>query len=373
MSSTSSSQTPTGQDVVSSLVASYNAKLTKVGPAALLINFAIVIGISVVTLITFSVLRPRNKLIYEPRRKYYTAEKTRAPNIGTGFLAWLGPIIRMKEDEVFERSGLDAVVLLRFMRMCRWIFTVVALLTCAVLIPISVVYNQQRVNSRARNTLSMLTIQNVKGYSLYAYVGLSYVIVIVVCFFVWVNTAAVVRLRHRYLRSEDYQNGLFARSIMITNVDRRSQTDEGLRRLLESLRIPYPTTAVHIGRRTEELPEIIEVHQETVRKLEQVLTKHLRTGKIPDKRPTMRLGGFLGMGGQKVDAIDHLTTRIQRLEARIETVRDQVDARKPQTYGFASFLKVPYAHVVAKTLATRRLAARRSSSRRCRTTSCGTI
>ena len=81
------------------------------------------------TLITFSVLRPRNKLIYEPRRKYYTAEKTRAPNIGTGFLAWLGPIIRMKEDEVFERSGLDAVVLLRFMRMCRWIFTVVALLT----------------------------------------------------------------------------------------------------------------------------------------------------------------------------------------------------------------------------------------------------
>ena len=198
------------------------------------------------------------------------------------------------------------------------------------------------------------------------------------CFFVWVNTVreslvsradrsgcgrpapppvpAQRRLPERAVRALDHGPFIYTRASLtsqITNVDRRSQTDEGLSLLLESLRIPYPTTAVHIGRRTEELPEIIEVHQETVRKLEQVLTKHLRTGKIPDKRPTMRLGGFLGMGGQKVDAIDHLTTRIQRLEARIETVRDQVDARKPQTYGFASFLKVRSAVLLLRAIMRR--------------------
>ena len=199
MSSTSAPQTPTGQDVVSSLVASYNAKLTvrrirhlvrsltaraesRAGGSAhqLRDRSRRLAGrecegdgrstLTRQTLIAFSVLRPRNKLIYEPRRKYFTAEKTRAPKIGDGFLSWLGPILRMKEEEVFDHSGLDAVVLLRFMRMCRWIFTVVALITCAVyvgrwlpgpdrcrLIPISVIYNNQRVNSRARNTLSMLT------------------------------------------------------------------------------------------------------------------------------------------------------------------------------------------------------------------------
>jgi hypothetical protein len=41
----------------------------------------------------------------------------------------------------------------------------------------------------------------------------------------------------------------------------------------------------------------------------------------------------MGMGGQKHDAIDYLTARIQRLENKIETVREQVSDGRPQQYG----------------------------------------
>lgn len=93
-----------------------------------------------------------------------------------------------------------------------------------------------------------------------------------------------------------------------------------------------------------------EQHSDTVKQLEQVLTTYLRKGTIPAKRPTLTTGGFLGMGGQTHDAIDYLTKKIQRLEAQVEGVRENIDTRKAQQYGFASFLKVPYAHMVAKKL-----------------------
>jgi hypothetical protein len=89
--------------------------------------------------------------------------------------------------------------------------------------------------------------------------------------------------------------------------------------LLRSLSIPYPTTAVHIGRKVGVLPELIKRHNDTVRALEGVLTRYFKNpDRLPTNRPTLRIGGWMGMGGKKVDAIDYLTQKIQRFEERIE-------------------------------------------------------
>ena len=93
-----------------------------------------------------------------------------------------------------------------------------------------------------------------------------------------------------------------------------------------------------------------------MRKLEQVLTTYLRNpNKLPAKRPTIRVGAVFGCcGGRQHDAIVFLTAKIERLEAHIEQLRETIDDRKAQPYGFASFLKVPYAHLVAKTMEGKR-------------------
>jgi hypothetical protein len=125
--------------------------------------------------------------------------------------------------------------------------------------------------------------------------------------------------------------------------------------LLQSLAIPYPTSAVQIGRRVGTLPELIKRHNDAVRQLEGVLTTHLKNpNNVSAKRPTMRIGGFMKLGGKKVDAIDYLTQKIQRFEERIETTRAQIDLRSTLNYGFASFESVPYAHIVAKKLSGKR-------------------
>jgi len=120
------------------------------------------------------------------------------------------------------------------------------------------------------------------------------------------------------------------------------------------MEVPYPTTSVHIGRKVGDLPELIEYHNETVKELEHVLVKYLKDGKIGAKRPTFRIGGFMGCGGKKVDAIDFYTAKLKRTEEAVERYRNQFDENKPEPYGFASMAAVPYAHIVANLLRNKR-------------------
>jgi hypothetical protein len=69
--------------------------------------------------------------------------------------------------------------------------------------------------------------------------------------------------------------------------------------------VPYPFTDLNIGRYVGNLPNLIEVHDDTVREFERVLVQNLKGGKIDEKRPTILLGDFSGIGGEAKDAIDH--------------------------------------------------------------------
>ena len=238
--------------------------------------------------------------------KYHVGQKT-PPRTSPGLLGWISPLIHTKEPELVDKIGLDAATYLRFLRMMRTAFSLVAILTCAILIPINVTYNLKNVPSSSRDALSMLTIRNVGGNVLWAHVGMVYVITGVVIVVVWFHWTAMVRLRAQFFRSPEYTLSFYARTLIVMGVPKKHQSDEGIRAIFDSVQVPYPTTSVHVGRRVGNLPQLIEVHNNTVREFEQVLVRYLNGGKIGKKRPTIRLGGFLGIGGEKRDAIDYYT------------------------------------------------------------------
>ncbi|KAG1739129.1 uncharacterized protein EDB91DRAFT_1136016 [Suillus paluster] len=325
-----------------------NASRT-ITPAAVGSQVALMSIISVVTVIVFNVLRPKNKVIYEPKVKYHVGDK-KPPRISDSLLGWLPPLIRTKEPELVDKLGLDAVTFLRFTRMTRSLYTSIAFACCAILIPINVAYNLKNVPSTDRDILSMLTIRDVKGSFLFAHVVVSYAISALVMFFVWRHWKEMLRLRQQWFRSPEYMQSFYARTLAVMRVPRKYQTDEGIRAIFESVQVPYPTTSVHIGRKVGRLPELIEYHNTAVRELEQVLVTYLKGGKIAKDRPTIRIGGFMGMGGVKRDAIDFYTAKLKRTEQAIEDYRQQIDSRKAENYGFASMAAIPYAHIVANLL-----------------------
>src|SRR5258708_962396 len=125
--------------------------------------------------------------------------------------------------------------------------------------------------------------------------------------FVWYHWRAMVCLRHQWFRSDEYKKSFYSRTLMVLKVPRKLQSDQGLQSLFDSLKIPYPATAVHIGRKVGQLPDLIEYHNQAVRDLEQALVTYLKDGEVGKKRPMIRIGGVMGIGGRKVDAIDFYT------------------------------------------------------------------
>ncbi|KAF9451515.1 DUF221-domain-containing protein [Macrolepiota fuliginosa MF-IS2] len=327
----------------------FNDNSRTLAPAAVGSQVALMSVISVVTIIIFNVLRPTNKVIYEPKVKYHVGSKP-PPRISDSLCGWLPPLIRTKEPELLDKIGLDAVAFLRFLRLMRWLFTGIAALTCSILIPINIVYNLQHVPTKSRDILSMLTIRDVSGSFLYAHVVVTYLITFLIIFCVHIHWKKMVQLRHAWFRSPEYLQSFYARTLQVTAVPKKYQTDEGLKAIFEGLGVPYPTTSVHIGRRVGKLPDLIDYHNQTVREFEEVLVKFLKGGKIRSKRPTIRIGGTCGCGGTNKDAIEFYTAKLKRTEAAIEEYRNQIDTRKAENYGFASMAAVPYAHIVGNML-----------------------
>ncbi|KAI0369019.1 DUF221-domain-containing protein [Pilatotrama ljubarskyi] len=336
-------------DEVSQIIGETTSQRT-LAPVAVASQVGLMLGVSLATVFVFNVLRPKNKIVYEPKVKYHVGNKV-PPRPSDSFLGWLPPLLHTKEPELVDKIGLDAAIYLRFLRMCRWLFTAIAFLTCAVLIPVNVAYNIKHVPSKGRDVLSMLTIRDLaKTDFIFAHIVVTYAVTLVVMAFVWWHWREVVRLRRDWFRSPEYVQSFYARTLMVTEVPKKLQSDEGLRAIFESVQVPYPTTSVHIGRKVGRLPDLIEYHNDAVRELEAVLVKYLKGGKIGKKRPTITIGGFMGCGGEKKDAIDYYTQKLQRAERAVEEFRAQIDLRKPENYGFASMAAVPYAHIVANML-----------------------
>ncbi|KAJ7244129.1 hypothetical protein B0H12DRAFT_1129504 [Mycena haematopus] len=306
--------------------------------------------VSVLTILAFNLLRPKNKIIYEPKVKYHVGEAKQPPRISDSLFGWLPPLIHTKEPELVDKIGLDAATFLRFGRLMRWLFTGVAGLSCGILIPINIVYNLKNIDSDSRDILSMMTIRDVSGNLLFAHVTITYLITFLIMYCVYVHWVQMVKLRRAWFRSPEYLGAFYARTLTILHVPKSNQSDAGIKEIFDAVRVPYPTTSVHIGRKVGKLPELVEYHNETVRELETYLVRYLKGGKIGRKRPTVRIGGSCGCGGTKRDAIEFYTEKLKRTEAAIEDYRQHFHEHKPENYGFASMAAVPYAHVVAKLL-----------------------
>ncbi|KZT53055.1 DUF221-domain-containing protein [Calocera cornea HHB12733] len=340
-----SSSQPDAGEIAQQFVQAYNEKLSAVVPKAVGSQIALMSIISVVTILAFNVLRPKNKIIYEPKSKYFEGDK-RPPKISNGFFDWVRPLLTTNEDALMHLIGLDAVAYLRFGRMLRYIFIIIAALLCAVLIPVNVVYTKK--NTTNYNTLSMLTIGSVSGNILYVHVGMTYLITFIILGFVYMNWRRMVYLRRQFFNSPEYLESFYARTLMIRHVPPEYQSDRGIQAIFQSLQAPYPTSDVYIGRRVGNLPELVEYHNDTVRELEHKLVSYLKGGRVAKKRPTIRIGAKAGCGGEVVDAIDYYTEKIKKLESAILDQRAKIDLRKAEDYGFASMASIAYAHIVAR-------------------------
>ncbi|KAF2192555.1 hypothetical protein K469DRAFT_731063 [Zopfia rhizophila CBS 207.26] len=241
-------------------------------------------------------IRPRNPNVYAPRAKHADEKHALLPMSRKPF-GWFRAIKGVKEQELVEKIGLEAVMFLRFLRMLRNIFIVLTIFGCGILIHVDV--------------------------------G-------TVCAFIFLNYRAVLKLR-TYFNGSDYKSSLHSRTLLVwlTHIPEQSRSDGGIAQLVEEVKPTHDTPRTAIGRNVKDLPKLIKEHDDTVQELESYLAKYISE----DDRATH--------GAGKVDAIDYLADRIARLEADVREVRESIDKRNPLPYGLASYTHTEDAHAVA--------------------------
>jgi len=122
------------QPDVLTLIQNANTLYGKYSLQSILAGLALSSCISVAIFIAFCILRPRHRIIYEPRLK--NRPTNQLPRPGNGLLAWIKPLLKTTDLQIYEQVGLDAVVFLRFWRMCRDILIIFTILGCVILIPV---------------------------------------------------------------------------------------------------------------------------------------------------------------------------------------------------------------------------------------------
>ncbi|KNC99770.1 uncharacterized protein SPPG_05148 [Spizellomyces punctatus DAOM BR117] len=320
-------------------------------------------AISIGLFIGFSLLRPRNKIVYEPRSKFAPEQKRPQPLSGIP-TAWLRPTLFTNENQLVDKIGLDAVMFLRFIRLCFQFFLG---LTC-IGIPLCIFHfyaprftggsNRDSVNSPDKQTdqkspqLAALTINNVYHesswfwmhavlvwvFSMYAYY---------LMYRLWMDW---IRFRREFFFSSEFQSAFHNRTLILTNLPDSMRSPQDVTEFMTSLNLKDSIRQAVIGREVGDLPKLIEEHQKVTAKLEDVLAIYLKDPyRVPTKRPTHKINKkLLIFGGQKVDSIEYCSGRLHALEREIYELRSKGDHHfKPNANAFVSFRSVQAAHSAA--------------------------
>ncbi|KAJ7899036.1 DUF221 family protein [Mycena leptocephala] len=319
-------------------------------------------GLLIVEIGAFVVLKNRLGRIYSPRT-YLPPPDKRAHELPGSWWRWLPALIVEDPKEIIHKNGLDAYMVLRFLKMLIWIFLVFAISTLLVIVPVDTVGVQGAGADIERITWSnIVNKSDQKRFS--AHIIMIYLLTFFVIFMIRREMLHFLDMRHKFLISKSHSRLAQARTVLITNVPEELANEQDLR-LFASF-VPGGIDRVWMYRDTKVLNELFRRRQSACSKLEAAEAKVLKhatdawrikelahrkmqekkgrdeeRGDAPlelpaepsrelldelvplDVRPKHRIG-LLGLFGKKVETIPWCTDEISKLNREIGDARQHI-------------------------------------------------
>ncbi|KAJ2313289.1 phosphate metabolism protein 7 [Coemansia sp. RSA 2705] len=314
------------------------------------------IVVAAVIFVGFCILRPRFKRVYAPRT-YAVGKEKRSPAIGSWPLAWIPAVLKVSDDKIIERVGLDTYMFLRYMRSMFVIFVVLSFLSLVTILPVNIT------GGGGATKLNRLTIANVPSESTKLWVHIVFFMVFVAWVLrnIFVELQVYTRLRIWWLTNPSHTGKVGASTIMVTTLPPALvDSDDRLRATFDLF--PGGVRQVIVNRNCSELEEAVEERDALAASLEKQLTsyaakceklykKATKKGgeyKAP-KRPTMR-ESKIPLRGPKLDAFEFLSTKIGELNRRIAELGGDPTQFNRQSSAFVFFNKQAAAHMAAQTV-----------------------
>ncbi|CAB4436024.1 unnamed protein product [Rhizophagus irregularis] len=323
----------------------------KISLIGIVTQFGINLTLGFGTLVLFSFLRPRNVIVYSP--KQFAPEDKQPPKIEENKLwGWVKPVLEANEKSLVNEIGLDAVMFIRFIKLCQNILLCLLVFGACVIMPINIfgTYRDNNYDIPSKdNPLQILSVSYLEQANwFWAHSVFTWLFSLIIYWFIFLEYKNYNRLRIEYFKSDEYRKSLHSKTLLITGLPNSKQSDKGLVDFMESIKVRRPISEAVIARDIGKLPDFVVEREAAVRGLESAFVKYLKGyNKVADKRPEHRMHLFFGA---KVDSITFYTNRIGTTEARISELRKDPTERKALNYGFVSFESIYHAHSVARQL-----------------------
>ncbi|KAF8941381.1 hypothetical protein BGZ58_010173 [Dissophora ornata] len=224
------------------LVPTFNGLVAQIGLSA---------GVSIVCIGIFEWNRRKKTLqyLYSPRTRL---KVNPSPPMSMHFLGWIKPTIKIPEEFYVANVGLDAVMFLRFLKMCLQFCVFNALVVGIILLPI------HYTGGNGLSEVPRMSIANIIDGSdvLWSHVILTYVVTLSWMFLLFKNYWQWMDLRREYTLQRIRQGEIAERSIFISRLPTNLRSDAALKQYFESLKmgpVESATVVQHCGRLSQKI------------------------------------------------------------------------------------------------------------------------
>ncbi|KAF9143934.1 hypothetical protein BGX30_014323 [Mortierella sp. GBA39] len=299
--------------------------------SALLFNGAV----GIVIYFAFSIIRNWNKRVYQPRT-YLVNEEIRSPELTGGLLKWIDASIRVHDNQLVDRIGLDGYVFLRFLRMSAILFSGFTLIGIPILIPLNVING---VDSRpgpggqlptSKPSLTKLAIGNIAdSWRLWFHLALTILFSGATIYMLWMEMQEYTRRRHAYLMSEKHAKTPQSTTILVTAIPKGLNTEKALFEIFN--RFPGGVRSIWLNKNPSELIKLCEERDEIALKLEaaeysyvQSAYNHKKAKDFDTNEPVRPIGrtSAVPFVGPKVDLIEFYSQRLSEVNRLIAEGRN---------------------------------------------------
>ncbi|KAI8868275.1 DUF221-domain-containing protein, partial [Ramicandelaber brevisporus] len=328
---------------------------------------AIACGLSVAIIFSFELLRRKDRLwhLYSARTRLRYLPTPALPRRPFG---WVRPIIQLDERFFLTHVGLDAVMHLRFLRMCMQIVLVACVICNVVLLPVNYLKgnndpvdngNHTRV-ARKKVSIHLFSLDHLGNKSNYFWFHLIllYALMLFIMYKLLRNTVDYVKMYADTLISESVYGQLSTRTILAEDIPKRLRSETALLKFFENLQVGN-VEGTTVVRKYTELQKMLDKRKNIIDSLEinhitsplnpsaNGETPHMdsMTSTLTDGNSTNRVSE------QSACTIDNQLSKLDRVEKRLENLRDlsRIDKLyRPTNAAFITFETQTAAHLAAQ-------------------------
>jgi hypothetical protein len=193
---------------------------------------SITLLLSLFSLLLFEFLRSKRSLlnVFSPRCIQHGEHPPPLSHPSPRFLSWVKHSLNVRDAFFVSYCGYDAMVYIRFLRMCFYVTFLGGLLIPPILVPVNVAGGGK---ASGLLVLSMANVMDGSG-ELWVHFGLTLGLVVVIWGFLYYHYAEYTLLRQQYLKVE---RGVHHRTVFVEGLPATVRDDETLKKQFEALKL----------------------------------------------------------------------------------------------------------------------------------------